>query len=106
MMGIRNRYLHLVILILTQYIYCYLSTILSQVIIFLNWGSGAGSNNDPVLQDAIWIFLFIIPPTLVNLIRFIRNRKKNLLNKVINYTIAEIAVIVCFLLVLRYYGYY
>lgn len=106
MLKINNRYLHLVILVITEFAYCYFSVILSQLIIFLYWGSGEGANQDLIFQNAIWMLLFLAPATLVNLIGFIRNRKKNALNKATNYVAAEIIVIVFFLAVLSYYGYY
>lgn len=106
MRKIKNRYLHLLLLLVVEGIYIYLSQVLFAIIIFFTLGSGASASKYPVLQEALWISLLLLPPTIINFYGFVRYKKKNVLNKIANYIIVEISVIACFLLVLSYYGYY
>ena len=104
MIDIKKPYLHLIVLIFIETVYCWLSVILFQFIIFFTLGSGAGADTYLEIQKALWVFLILGIPSVINIFQYYRHRKKSNKREANNYLILQLWVIVVFSIIVLYYS--
>lgn len=87
-------------IILIELVYWGLIFVGYPLFVMIFFGEGEGAFMYTKVSDSIYLFLFIGPPTIFNIIKYLSNRKAHQVLRVRGYLIIEALLIILFILLL------